>query len=56
MTVVIVNHAAPTGKDLPAGKSCIWDQAGKVIIKAEGGGALLVVAKEAGKWSGQSVY
>jgi predicted amidohydrolase len=54
MTVVIANHAAPTGKYLPAGGSCIWDQAGKVIIKADSGDTLLVVVKEAGKWRSQS--
>jgi predicted amidohydrolase len=56
MTVLMANHAAPTGGWTPAGKSAIWRPGGQRVVAAGGTERALVVAtREAGGWRGAVV-
>ncbi len=54
MPVVMANHGAMTGGWKSAGRSAIWDAAGKLIVAAPADGECIVMAKrENGNWNSQ---
>lgn len=55
MTVLMANHAAPSGGYASAGKSAIWAPGGSLIAQAEGPGNYLVIAEEKQGWHGSTV-
>ncbi len=55
MTVLMANHAAPSGGYAAAGKSAIWAPGGALIAQAPGPGNYLVIAEETAGWHGGAV-
>jgi predicted amidohydrolase len=56
MTVLMANHSAPTGGYIPAGKSAIWDEGGRIIARAEGiDDSLIIAEKGAEGWLGKVI-
>lgn len=55
MTVLMANHAAPSGGYACAGKSAIWAPGGTLLAQAEGPGNYLVIAEEKEGWHGSTV-
>jgi predicted amidohydrolase len=56
MTVLMANHGSPTGGYIPAGKSAIWAHSGKLLATTDGtGNALVLAAKDQGKWTGRTL-
>ena len=53
MIIVMANYSKPTGGLIPAGKSTIWDNNGKLLaVAGETNRSLVVAKKESGRWSG----
>jgi predicted amidohydrolase len=55
MTVLMANHAAPSGGYASAGKSAIWAPGGPLLVQAPGPGNYLVIAEEKEGWHGQAL-
>jgi predicted amidohydrolase len=56
MAVVMANHAAASGGWIPAGRSAIWEESGRLVAGAEGREEALIIAeKTAGNWQGHLV-
>jgi predicted amidohydrolase len=55
MTVLMANHAAPSGGYASAGKSAIWAPGGTLLVQAPGPGNYLVIAEEKEGWHGQAL-
>ncbi|WP_339532296.1 carbon-nitrogen hydrolase family protein [Pseudomonas mucidolens] len=56
MIVLMANHGGPSGGWRCAGRSAIWDDRGGLLAAAPGvGEGLVLVRREAGRWSGQHV-
>lgn len=52
MIVLMANHSGRTGGYVPAGKSAIWDESGKLIVGLTGTEEAIVIAtNEKGKWN-----
>lgn len=56
MAVLTANYAGATGGSESAGKSAIWDERGKLVVRAGSTGEALVIARrDGGKWSGEVI-
>ena len=56
MPVAMANHGGPTGGWTSAGRSAVWDEAGGVVVAAEGAGECLLLARRtAGIWDGSAI-
>jgi predicted amidohydrolase len=55
MTVVMANHATPTGGYTPAGRSAVWAPGGALVAAAETGEALVIAASADDRWIGAVV-
>jgi predicted amidohydrolase len=56
MIVLMANHASPTGGWATAGRSTIWDDHGREVIAAPGGGeAILIAARWGGSLRGELI-
>jgi len=56
MVVLMANYGSPTGGYIPAGKSAIWDETGRLLATAnETGTAIVVGTKEQNGWVGTTI-
>ena len=56
MIVAMSNYGAPTGGYVPAGKSAIWDQKGKLLaIAPDSGNAVVIGTKKQNCWTGLTI-
>jgi predicted amidohydrolase len=56
MVVLMANHSGPTGGWVPAGKSAIWSEDGRIVAASEGTEEALVIGgKRGGWWDGMVV-
>jgi predicted amidohydrolase len=54
MAVLMANHSAPSGGWVPAGRSAIWAEDGRLVVASPGTEETLVVArKQNGVWEGE---
>ncbi|MCU5775877.1 carbon-nitrogen hydrolase family protein [Erwiniaceae bacterium BAC15a-03b] len=53
MSVLMSNHAIPTGGHLSDGGSAFWDAEGNQVIHAGSGEALMIARQNAGGWQGE---
>lgn len=56
MPVAMANHGGPTGGWISAGRSAVWDEAGRIVVAAPGVGEYLLVAQRTnGRWHGRTI-
>ncbi|HWW70306.1 MAG TPA: carbon-nitrogen hydrolase family protein [Duganella sp.] len=55
MGVLMANHAAPSGGYDVAGRSAFWSAGGALLVRADGPGDCLVIARDDGGWQGKVV-
>ncbi|KOC88987.1 carbon-nitrogen hydrolase family protein [Winslowiella iniecta] len=53
MTVLMANHAQPTGGYQSVGGSAFWDASGKQIIRCKNGEQLLIARRDKQGWQGE---